>query len=155
MKSRLFVDSATAHPERTDRQQPRMTRITQIDLSQPRNARITRINSGYVGLALVAVMAQAGCRAESKAAEAVAKAPAPTPLTVATAIRQPIARYLRATGSLVADEQAEVSAEIAGRVTQTPVERGTRVVAGAVLARISATEAEAQLQEAEANAAQI
>ena len=40
---------------------------------------------------------------------------------------------LRVTGSLLADEQAEVSAEIAGRITATPVERGTRVAAGALL----------------------
>ena len=51
----------------------------------------------------------------------------------------PIERYLRVTGSLLADEQAEVSAELAGRVIATPVERGTRVAgrrrAGAHLRR--------------------
>ena len=41
----------------------------------------------------------------------------------------PIDRYLRVTGSLMADAQAEVSAETAGRVIETPVERGTRVSA--------------------------
>ena len=51
---------------------------------------------------------------------------------------RPIDRYLRVTGSLVADEQAEVSAETAGRVIAMPVERGTRVAQGAVLVRISA-----------------
>ena len=40
-------------------------------------------------------------------------------------------------------------------MVDTPVERGTRVAQGTVLARISATEASAQLDEAEANAAQI
>ena len=59
------------------------------------------------------------------------------------------------TGSLLADEQAEVSAESAGRVVETPVERGARVSQGTVLVRISAAETSAQLQEAEANAAQI
>jgi RND family efflux transporter MFP subunit len=54
----------------------------------------------------------------------------------------------------MADEQAEVSAEIAGRVAATPVERGTRVAAGATLVQVSSTEAGAQLAEAEANAAQ-
>jgi RND family efflux transporter MFP subunit len=48
-----------------------------------------------------------------------------------------------------------VSSEIAGRVTETPVERGTRVQPGALLVRISAAETAAQLQEAEANAGQI
>jgi membrane fusion protein (multidrug efflux system) len=66
-----------------------------------------------------------------------------------------IDRYLRVTGSLAADAQAEVSAETAGRVIETPVERGTRVTEGALLVRISPSETAAQLQEADANAAQI
>ena len=59
------------------------------------------------------------------------------------------------TGSLAADEQADVAAETAGRVIGTPVERGTRVSAGTVLIRVSATEADASLREAAANAAQL
>jgi RND family efflux transporter MFP subunit len=55
----------------------------------------------------------------------------------------------------MADEQAEVGSEAAGRVVETPVERGTRVAQGALLVRISAAETSAQLREAEANAAQI
>ena len=37
----------------------------------------------------------------------------------------------------MADEQADVAAETAGRVIATPVERGTRVTTGTVLVRIS------------------
>jgi RND family efflux transporter MFP subunit len=87
----------------------------------------------------------------------VAAAPKPEPLTMAVAPvdKRPIDRFLRVTGSLAANEQAEVSAETAGRVIETPVERGTRVASGALLVRISASETSAQLQEAEANAAQI
>ena len=59
------------------------------------------------------------------------------------------------TGTLLADEQAEVSAETAGRVIETPVERGSRVSRGAVLVRIAQEETSAQLVEAEANAAQL
>ena len=66
-----------------------------------------------------------------------------------------IDRFLRVTGSLAADEKADVAAETAGRVIGTPVERGTRVTAGTVLIRVSATEADASLREAEANAAQL
>ncbi len=42
------------------------------------------------------------------------------------AVEQPIARFIRATGTLTAEEQADVAAETAGRVVATPVERGTR-----------------------------
>jgi RND family efflux transporter MFP subunit len=48
-----------------------------------------------------------------------------------------------------------VAAEVAGRVTETPVERGTPVSNGAVLVRLSSTETDAQAREAQANAAQI
>ena len=105
-------------------------------------------------LAATASIAAAGCGAESTTVKAEAK-PEPLTIEVAGVESRPIDRYLRVTGSLVADEQAEVSAEAPGRVIATPVERGTRVAQGAVLARISATETSAQLLEAEANAAQI
>ena len=73
----------------------------------------------------------------------------------AVAVEQPIARFIRATGTLMAEEQADVAAETGGRVISAPVERGTPVSPGAELVRISATETDAQLKEAEANAAQI
>jgi len=83
--------------------------------------------------------------------------PEPVPVSVGAAQvqSQGIDRFLRVTGSLAADEKADVAAETAGRVIGTPVERGTRVAAGAALIRVSATEAEATLREAEANAAQL
>jgi RND family efflux transporter MFP subunit len=95
-----------------------------------------------------------GC---SPNAAANTTAATPEPVTIATAVVEssPIDRYLRVTGSLLADEQAEVSAEVGGRVIATPVERGTRVAPGAILVIISGTQAGAQLAEAEANAAQI
>jgi multidrug resistance efflux pump len=74
---------------------------------------------------------------------------------VAAATEQPITRFLKVTGTLAAEEQAEVAAEIQGRVIGTPVERGTRVTEGADLIRISPAEAQAQAAEAEANAAQL
>ncbi len=71
------------------------------------------------------------------------------------AVERPVTRFIRATGSLMAEEQADVAAEIAGRVELTPVERGTHVRQGSILIRLSVADAEAQAKEAEANAAQI
>ncbi len=105
--------------------------------------------------ALLALSAfSAGCGSESSASTTAVEA---EPLTIAatTVERRPIDRYLRVTGSLAADEQAEVSAETAGRVVATPVERGSRVAEGTLLVRVSDTETSAQLAEAEANAGQI
>ena len=78
-----------------------------------------------------------------------------TAVAPAAAIERPIARFIRVTGTLTAEEQADVAAETAGRVVATPVERGTAVVQGAELVKLSPVETEASVKEAEANAAQI
>src|SRR4029450_625327 len=106
-------------------------------------------------LILAAGSLSAACSSETPAAAATPATPEPAVVTTAAVESRPIERHLRVTGSLLADEQAEVSAELAGRVTATPIERGTRVPAGAVLVRISATETSAQRREGEANAGQI
>ncbi|MBA3295422.1 MAG: efflux RND transporter periplasmic adaptor subunit [Acidobacteria bacterium] len=108
-----------------------------------------------LGSTLAALSLAAGaCHSGESTVSAEAKT---EPLAVATAAveHRPIDRYLRVTGSLTADEQADVSAEATGRVIDTPVERGSRVAPGTILARISAADASAQLLEAEANAGQI
>jgi RND family efflux transporter MFP subunit len=97
----------------------------------------------------------AGCSSNTSASAAPVATPEPATVTTAVVDSRPLERHLRVTGSLIADEQAEVSAEVSGRVTATPVERGSRVAAGALLVRISGSETAAQLQEAEANAGQI
>jgi len=104
-----------------------------------------------VGAPLVSVACSAGdAKGKDQSAPSAAVAVAP-----ATSVEQPIARFIRATGTLMAEEQAEVAAETGGRVISAPVERGTAVAPGAELVRISSTETDAQLKEAEANAAQI
>ena len=90
--------------------------------------------------------------AKSKDTAAAQVAVAVSPVA---AIQQPIARFIRVTGTLTAEEQADVAAETAGRVVATPVERGTAVRQGAELVKLSPLETEASLKEAEANAAQI
>jgi RND family efflux transporter MFP subunit len=76
-------------------------------------------------------------------------------VTTTASIERPIRRFLEVTGTLAAQEEAEVAAEVQGRVIATPVERGTRVADGDALIRIASTEMEAQVAEADANAAQI
>jgi multidrug efflux pump subunit AcrA (membrane-fusion protein) len=114
-----------------------------------------RIRAARVALGAVMPLLLAACGSNGRAAEGpAAEAPA-IAVTTAEATSRPIARVLRVTGSLAADEQAEVSAEIAGRVVSTPVERGSRVAQGTPLVTLSNVESRAQLAEAEANAAQI
>jgi RND family efflux transporter MFP subunit len=117
------------------------------------NRRIVKWTFAASALALVALPA---CSAgDAKAREQSPAATAALSVQTTAAVQQPIARFVRATGTLTAEDQASVAAETAGRVVATPVERGSRVNAGAELVRIAATETEAQLHEAEANAAQI
>jgi membrane fusion protein, multidrug efflux system len=114
----------------------------------------TAILSG-TSILLATALSVAGCSTNAEPAPAATKAPDPVAVSTTAVESRAIDRYLRVTGSLVADAQAEVSAETAGRVIETPVERGTRVAQGALLVRISPSETSAQLQEADANAAQI
>ncbi|HEX4567007.1 MAG TPA: efflux RND transporter periplasmic adaptor subunit [Vicinamibacterales bacterium] len=112
------------------------------------------IRQTFSAAALAAVLLLAACSGSSTSAAAPPE-PAPVAVHTAQVQQQAIDRFLRVTGSLAADEQAGVAAETAGRVVGTPVERGTHVTAGAVLVRISATEADASLREADANAGQL
>jgi RND family efflux transporter MFP subunit len=109
-------------------------------------------------LALIAAtsLLSACSAADGKTNDTAAPVAAPAvAVAAAPASEQPITRFIRATGSLMAEEQADVAAEVAGRVEATPVERGTSVSQGATLVRVSAADADAQAKEAEANAAQI
>jgi membrane fusion protein (multidrug efflux system) len=107
---------------------------------------------------LMTAVAAAACGSAKGASSAPAEKaenPAAVPVSVVTVAEQPIARFIRVTGTLAAEEEADVAAETQGRVVATPVERGTRVREGADLIRIAPAEASAQAAEAEANAAQI
>jgi membrane fusion protein, multidrug efflux system len=112
------------------------------------------MNRRFIIPVLAATIA-AACSAGSAKTKEQASAPAPVAAAPVAAVERPISRFIRVTGTLMAEEQADVAAETAGRVVSAPVERGTPVSQGAELIRLSAAETDAQLKEAEANAAQI
>ncbi len=105
---------------------------------------------------LISALAFGACenRAEEEGSGAT-DAAAALNVSVAEVTERTLNRYLTVTGTLTADEEADVAAEVAGRIVEAPVERGTRIAAGGVLVRIADVEVEAQVREAEANAAQI
>jgi RND family efflux transporter MFP subunit len=105
-------------------------------------------------LALVAATTAASC-GRASSGQPAASEPAAVHVTVAAAQERPVDRMLRVTGTLLADEEAEVAAEVAGRVTGTPVERGSRVAEGAPLINLAPLEAQASATDAEANVAQL
>src|SRR5216684_4363681 len=104
---------------------------------------------------LLASLAATACSSGDAKGKDQPTASAAIAVSAVAATEQPIARFIRATGTLMAEEQADVAAETAGRVVSAPIERGTPVSQGAELIRLSAAETEAQLKEAQANAAQI
>jgi membrane fusion protein (multidrug efflux system) len=106
-------------------------------------------------LLLAAPLGLAACSTSDAKGKDASTAPVVVAAAPASAVERPIARFIRATGTLMAEEQADVSAEIAGRVVLAPVERGQSVSLGDELVRLSPTETDAQLKEAEANAAQL
>ncbi|MEO8680081.1 MAG: efflux RND transporter periplasmic adaptor subunit [Vicinamibacterales bacterium] len=108
-----------------------------------------------ITLVLVLALSAAACDRAGATASRDAVEAAAVSVTTLTAAEQPITRFIRVSGTLTAQEEAEVAAEIAGRVVATPVERGSRVGLNADLVRIAAAEVEAQAREAQANAAQI
>ncbi|MEP6782251.1 MAG: efflux RND transporter periplasmic adaptor subunit [Acidobacteriota bacterium] len=110
--------------------------------------------SRLISMILLAGVTASACRASATDARANAEAAAVS-VPVMTAAAQPIERFIRVSGTLTAQEDADVAAEIAGRVVATPVERGTLVRANDSLIQIAATEVEAQAREAQANAGQI
>jgi multidrug efflux pump subunit AcrA (membrane-fusion protein) len=136
-----------------------MTRLLYTFLVPPRwlLSRISTTGAAVAASCAVLVAASTACGPKPPAAEngAAKAAAAPIAASPTAVVEQPITRFIRATGSLTAEEQAEVAAEIAGRIIAAPVERGSRVAAGAELLTIAPAEADAQLKEAEANAAQI
>src|SRR5438270_11768018 len=113
------------------------------------------VKPGLALLLAAAALVSACSAGDAKTKDAAAAERPPVSVSPVEAVEQPIARFIRATGTLMAEEQADVAAETPGRVIAAPVERGTPVAQGAELIRISPTEAGAQLKEAEANAAQI
>lgn len=109
-----------------------------------------------VWIAVVVMMAAAGtaCGRQEVPAAAAGGAEVIAVTTVA-AVEQRLTRFIGVSGTLTAQENAEVAAEVAGRVIATPVERGSRVAQGATLVQIADAEVAAQARESESNAAQL
>jgi len=100
-----------------------------------------------------------GCgntEATKQQASRAAPAAAPRPVAVATATveARSIPTTLDVTGTLAADAQTDVAAEVAGRIVAVLVERGALVKAGTPLARLDSENLQSQLRDAEAQEVQ-
>lgn len=113
-------------------------------------------------LAALAAAHLAACQrpAGTPATALAAKAPEPVDVDTAPVLVESVPRSLTLTGSVVADRQSEVAANVSGRVVATFVERGQAVTEGQVLAvvdaksaTLSATAAASQAQVAQSQGA--
>lgn len=105
---------------------------------------------GFIPL-LAAACDRAGASETVTAAPATpGTATAPIAITAADVLEQERPVVVQATGSLVADEVSDVAPETSGIVASTPVDIGDFVEQGAVIARLSTTDAELRLDQARA-----
>ena len=74
------------------------------------------------------------------------------PLAVKTALveERPVARYVEVVGSLKADQEVVVSSEEKGMIEELPVDLGSVVRRGQVLARLAQREAQLRVDQAQA-----
>lgn len=100
-------------------------------------------------------VALAGCKKPESASEATATKPElialpPVKVETGTVEHQKMPRFLTLTGSIAADRQSDIAANVSGRVTNTYVERGMPVKLGQIIAVVDSRAA--GFQAAAANA---
>lgn len=103
--------------------------------------------------ATIAVAALASCKKGSS--DAPAKAPPPPPIKVVTevATAEETPDVITLTGTAIADERSEVTADTQGKVLAVMVERGQKVKMGDPLLRLDTRSASLGAREAQANLA--
>lgn len=101
------------------------------------------------GLSLAAVLS-AACGGPSQPVAARDATAEPPVVTVVHAALQPLERTVSVTGTLAAEEQVALSFKVTGRVHELLVDLGSPVRRGQVLARLTPTDFELRLQQADA-----
>jgi RND family efflux transporter MFP subunit len=115
--------------------------------------------SGAAALAVFAAiaLAVAACEKETPAAHpgGRAKAEEPRAVRVVAAAEARLPRTVTVTGTLAADEEVDVGFKVAGRVSEIPVDLGSRVKKGQVLARLDPSDFRIRVEQAEAALRQV
>jgi RND family efflux transporter MFP subunit len=74
--------------------------------------------------------------------------PTPVPVKIEEAVSRDVPVFIQATGTLIAKESSDIAPEAAGQIVATPVEVGSFVTQGTVIARLDAGDARARLAQA-------
>lgn len=110
------------------------------------------IRSACSTAAFAVALALAGCGARATAAAAIAATESPIQVQTTPVIERALPQHLTLTGTLVANRESGVAADVAGKVAATLVERGSVVPKGAPLVRLDRRSAELSSAEARAQA---
>jgi RND family efflux transporter MFP subunit len=102
-----------------------------------------------LGILLGSVLLASACGGPAQSVAAGGAAP-PRDVSVATAALEALERTVAVTGTLAAEEQVALSFKVTGRVHELNVDLGSPVRRGQVLARLTPTDFELRLQQAQA-----
>lgn len=102
-----------------------------------------------ISLSLVGSAVFSGCGRAKSAAKNTAEAAELKPVEVATAKAESrdVPLFLQVTGNFAADELSDIAPQISGQVVATPVDVGSFVKQGAVIARLDDRDAKLRLQQ--------
>jgi RND family efflux transporter MFP subunit len=117
--------------------------------------KLTSLAGAFIALALLINTAACSRKAEGevKAKGNAAVSPTPAPpveITSAAALTRSLARSVEVVGSLAADEEVVVSAQVPGEVATLNIDFGSYVKAGQVIATLDQRDAKLRIEQAEA-----
>jgi RND family efflux transporter MFP subunit len=107
-----------------------------------------------LSLAVLISLAAAACSGSAQPIGAQGAADQPRRVTTTRVAEHPLERAITVTGTLAAEDQVALAFKVAGRVGDVAVDLGSRVAEGQIVARITATDFELRLKQAQAALAQ-
>lgn len=127
---------------------------------QERNTKLNSIKACFVAALMMAVAifgascsrtkSQPEATADAAAKASTAATPETVDVTTAAAITRNLQRTVEVVGSLAADEEVVVAAQIPGELSQLNVDFGSYVTQGQVIAQIDQRDAKLRVEQAEA-----
>ena len=127
----------------------RVIAISMVSVDEGRRFALRTFATGLLLSLMVLTLAGCSKRKDETVRADAAQTP---PLAVKTALveERPVERYVEVVGSLKADQEVVVSSEEKGKIEELPVDLGSVVRRGQVLARLSQREAQLRVDQAQA-----
>src|SRR5262249_13864499 len=114
------------------------------------NGPMPRLVRALTLLALAATLSCCGTDSTASTPKPAPAKPAAREVRVVPAAESRVPRTVGVTGTLAADDQVVLSLKVAGRVSELPIDLGTRVRKGQVVARLDPTDFRLRVDQARA-----